>query len=152
MAAINTRNVHRSHFLMGHPYGQDFVSDEMTVTGPGAEGEAAAKALATALRGLGGEGGPRPGEGPSKDERASGSYDVLFVGLAAAGRQVRVAVGGDQDPGYGSTSQMIGESAICWVKEAPEVAGGVWTPGAALGRRLIGRLTAHAGLTFAVES
>jgi short subunit dehydrogenase-like uncharacterized protein len=152
MAPINTRNVHRSNFLMGHPYGQDFVYDEMIVTGPGAEGEAAAEAIAAGLEGLGDEGGPRPGEGPSKEERESGSYDVLFVGWAADGRQVRVAVGGDKDPGYGSTSKMIGEAAICLVKEAPEVPGGVWTPGAALGRRLIDRLTANAGMAFAVES
>jgi short subunit dehydrogenase-like uncharacterized protein len=77
---------------------------------------------------------------------------VLFVGRAADGRQVRVAVGGDKDPGYGSTSQMIGEAALCLVQEAPAVPGGVWTPGAALGRRLIDRLTANAGMTFAVES
>ena len=35
MAAINTRNVHRSNFLLRHAYGTDFVYDEMLVTGPG---------------------------------------------------------------------------------------------------------------------
>jgi short subunit dehydrogenase-like uncharacterized protein len=35
MALINTRNVHRSNMLMGFPYGQDFVYDEMVLTGPG---------------------------------------------------------------------------------------------------------------------
>src|SRR4029453_10286024 len=34
MAAINTKNVHRTNFLLGHPYGTDFVYDEMMV-GPG---------------------------------------------------------------------------------------------------------------------
>lgn len=34
MANINTRNVHRSNFLLGFPYGQDFVYDEMVVAGP----------------------------------------------------------------------------------------------------------------------
>jgi short subunit dehydrogenase-like uncharacterized protein len=29
--------------------------------------------------------------------------------------------------------------------------GGLWTPGAALGRKLIDRLEAHAGLRFEVE-
>jgi short subunit dehydrogenase-like uncharacterized protein len=46
MAAINTRNVHRSNFLLGHAYGADFVYDEMLVTGPGAKGEAFANAVA----------------------------------------------------------------------------------------------------------
>ena len=39
MASINTRNVHRSNMLMGFPYGQDFVYDEMVLTGPGEKGE-----------------------------------------------------------------------------------------------------------------
>jgi short subunit dehydrogenase-like uncharacterized protein len=47
---------------------------------------------------------------------------------------------------------MIGEAAVCLVQEAAAVSGGMWTPGAALGRRLLDRLTAHAGLTFAVEN
>jgi short subunit dehydrogenase-like uncharacterized protein len=38
MAAINTRNVHRSNWLMGQPYGADFVYDEMMLTGPGEAG------------------------------------------------------------------------------------------------------------------
>ena len=33
MAVINTKNVHRSNFLMGHPYGANFVYDEMVVAG-----------------------------------------------------------------------------------------------------------------------
>ena len=54
------------------------------------------------------------------------------------------------DPGYGSTSKMLAEAAICLVR-APDVAGGVWTPGAALQGRLVERLQAHAGLSFVVE-
>src|SRR5712672_2479293 len=48
MSTINTRNVHRSNLLMGFPYGKDFVYDEMVLTGPGAQGEAKAKAVAAA--------------------------------------------------------------------------------------------------------
>lgn len=153
MAAINTRNVHRSNALLGHAYGKDFVYDEMMLTGPGEQGEAMAKAVAQMGSGvLGGDDGPKPGEGPSKEERESGFYDVLFVGIAPDGRQVRVAVGGDKDPGYGSTSKMIAEAAICLVKDAADVSGGVWTPGAAMGNKLIKRLTGNAGLTFEVEA
>jgi short subunit dehydrogenase-like uncharacterized protein len=151
MAPINTRNVHRSNALLGHAYGKDFVYDEMMMTGPGEQGEAMAKAIAQMGSGLGGEGGPKPGEGPTKAEREAGFYDVLFIGSTADGRQVRVAVGGDKDPGYGSTSKMIAESAVCLVTAARDTPGGVWTPGAAMGRKLIDRLTQKAGLTFTVE-
>ena len=151
MSTINTRNVHRSNFLMDFPYGRDFVYDEMMLAGPGDKGEAVAKAIVAANAELGGPGGPQPGEGPSQQERESGFYDILFVGLAADGRQVRVAVRGDRDPGYGSTSKMIAECAICLERDRPDLAGGIWTAGAAMGDRLIRRLVDNAGLTFEVE-
>jgi short subunit dehydrogenase-like uncharacterized protein len=152
MATINTRSVHRSNLLMGFPYGRDFVYDEMVLTGPGEKGEANAKLVVAANAQMGGAGGPKPGEGPSKAEREAGLYDLLFVGLASDGRQVRVAVRGDRDPGYGSTSKMIGECAVCLLRDTPEVPAGIWTPGAAMGVCLIKRLVDHAGLTFDVES
>jgi short subunit dehydrogenase-like uncharacterized protein len=154
MATINTRNVHRSNMLMGFPYGRDFVYDEMVLTGPGEQGEADAKRLVATVNAerMGAAGGLKPGEGPSKEERESGLYDLLFVGLAPGRRQIRVAVKGDRDPGYGSTSKMISECAVCLLRDAPEVPGGIWTPGAAMGDRLIKRLVDHAGLTFEVET
>jgi short subunit dehydrogenase-like uncharacterized protein len=152
MATINTRSVHRSNMLMGFPYGKDFVYDEMVLTGPGEKGEANAKLVVAANAQMGGAGGPKPGEGPSKQERESGHYDLLFVGLAADGRQIRVAVRGDRDPGYGSTSKMIGECAVCLLRDTPEVPGGIWTPGAAMGDRLIKRLVDNAGLRCDVEA
>jgi short subunit dehydrogenase-like uncharacterized protein len=154
MATINTRNVHRSNMLMNFPYGKDFVYDEMVLTGPGEQGEANAKRIVAAVNAerMGAAGGLKPGEGPSKEERETGHYDLLFVGLAPDGRQVRIAVRGDRDPGYGSTSKMISECAICLLRDAPEIPGGIWTPGAAMGDKLIKRLVDHAGLTFEVES
>jgi short subunit dehydrogenase-like uncharacterized protein len=153
MATINTRNVHRSNMLMGFPYGKDLVYDEMVVAGPGEQGEAEARRLfAVSKAERTGAGGPKPGEGPSKEERESGLYDLLFVGLAPDGRQVRVAVKGDRDPGYGSTSKMISECAVCLLRDAADVPGGIWTPGAAMGDRLIKRLVDNAGLTFEVEA
>ena len=148
MAQINTRNVHRSNALMGHPYGTDFVYDEMIVAGT----QAAAAAIAGAISSIARLAGLKPGDGPSKEEREAGFYDILFIGLTPEGKQVRVSVSGDRDPGYGSTSKMIAESAICLVRDAIDTPGGVWTPGAAMGRRLIDRLVANAGLTFQVES
>lgn len=144
MAVINTKNVHRSNLLMGHPYGQDFVYDEMVMGAPGSGGPGF-----TDLGSLPG-GGPKPGEGPTKEERETGFYDILFVGIAKDGRQVRVSVKGDKDPGYGSTSKMLAETGVALVR-APDVSGGVLTPAAALQGRLVERLQKHAGLTFTVE-
>ena len=150
MAAINTRNVHRSNFLLGHAYGADFVYDEMVVAGHGDKGEATARAMA-ADDSLAADDGPKPGDGPSKQERDSGFYDLLFVGRTTAGETLRVAVSGDRDPGYGSTSKMIGEAAVCLQRDAADTPGGIWTPAAAMGTRLITRLQQHAGLKFDVE-
>ncbi len=153
MATINTRNVHRSNMLMNFPYGKDFVYDEMVLTGPGEQGEANARRLIAAVNAerMSG-GGLKPGDGPSKEERENGFYDLLFVGIASNGKQVRVAVKGDRDPGYGSTSKMIAECAICLLRDTPDVPAGIWTPGAAMGDGLIKRLVDHAGLTFHVET
>ena len=153
MATINTRNVHRSNLLMNFPYGKDFVYDEMVLTGPGEKGEANAKKVVAAVNAerMGAVDGPKPGEGPSKEERENGLYDLLFVAIAPDGRQVRAAVKGDRDPGYGSTSKMISECAICLLRDTPDVAAGIWTPGAAMGGKLIQRLVDHAGLTFGIE-
>jgi short subunit dehydrogenase-like uncharacterized protein len=151
MANINTRNVHRSNMLLGFPYGKDFVYDEMVMTGPGEQGEAVAKKVMAANNKFSGAEVPKPGEGPSKEERENGMYDLLFVAIAPDGRQARAAVKGDRDPGYGSTSKMISECAICLLRDANDVPAGIWTPGAAMGDRLIKRLVDHAGLTFTVE-
>ena len=150
MAAINTRNVHRSNFLLHHAYGADFVYDEMLIAGPGAKGEAIANAVA-ADKSLAAEGGPQPGEGPSKAEREAGFYDVLFLGQDGAGNSLRVGVKGDRDPGYGSTSKMIAEAALCLLQDAGSAAGGIWTPAAVMGEPLLLRLQKNAGLAFAVE-
>jgi short subunit dehydrogenase-like uncharacterized protein len=151
MALINTRNVHRSNMLMGFPYGKEFVYDEMVLTGPGEQGEANARKVMAANNEKTGPNARKPGEGPSKEERENGRYDLLYVAVAPDGREVRASVKGDRDPGYGSTSKMISECAICLLRDVPEVSAGFWTPGAAMQHRLIKRLVDRAGLTFAVE-
>ena len=139
MAAINTKNVHRSNALQGHPWGEGFKYDEMSIVIPGAP---------TEFSGM--ENAPKPGEGPTPEEREAGFFDIVFIAIADDGRKVKVSVKGDRDPGYGSTSKMLAESAICLVKDCADVPGGVWTPGAAMGGKLIDRLRKNAGLTFTV--
>jgi short subunit dehydrogenase-like uncharacterized protein len=152
MALINTRNIHRSNMLMGFPYGREFVYDEMVLTGPGEQGEANAKKVMTANSAKTGPNALKPGEGPSKQEQENGLYDLLYVAVAPDGREVRISVKGDRDPGYGSTSKIISECAICLLRDTPDVPAGFWTPGAAMRDKLIKRLIDNAGLTFGVES
>jgi len=149
MATINVKNVHRSNMLMGHPYGEDFVYDEMVITGPGEAGEQAAKALANANP-LG-DNPPKPGEGPTKEERESGNYDILYIAEAADGRTVKAGVAGFEDPGYASTSKMLAEAAICLTDETSSTPGGIYTPAAAFGMPLIERLRKNAKIKFEVE-
>ncbi len=150
MAPINTKNVHRSNLLLNHPYGKDFTYSEMMMTGPGEQGEKIARAVA-ADASLMGEDAPKPGEGPTKEERDTGFYDILFLGETARGEKIRTHCKGDRDPGYGSTSKMIAESAICLVRDRKDAAGGIWTPAAAMGRALLKRLEANAGVSFGRE-
>ena len=146
---INTKNIHRSNKLLAHEYGEDFVYDEMMLTGPGEQGEAMAKFVAEDKSMA--ENPMQPGEGPTKEERENGFYDVLFVGSNSDGKTLMASVKGDKDPGYGSTCKMIAESAVCLLKNPEAASGGIWTPASALGSLLIDRLQANAGLSFQVE-
>jgi short subunit dehydrogenase-like uncharacterized protein len=148
MAPINTKNVHRTNFLLGHPWGTDLVYDEMVMTTIGDAGKAMAEAMAKANPF--GDAKLKPGDGPTKEERESGFYDILFIGEWPDGKKLVANVTGDRDPGYGSTSKMIAETAIA-LAEIPG-SGGVTTPGAALGAKLRERLEAHAGLAFSIEA
>jgi short subunit dehydrogenase-like uncharacterized protein len=167
MAAINTKNVHRTHALLGHPWGRDFVYDEAMLTGDGARGRRRAQTLARTSQlqnallrfGITREllrrvALPKPGEGPSRDERESGRYEVLFIGDTAQGQRLRAVVAGDGDPGYASTSRIVAESALCLANDVDRrtTPGGVWTPGAALGLRLLPRLRERGRMRFAIDA
>jgi short subunit dehydrogenase-like uncharacterized protein len=167
MAPINTKNIHRTNALLDDVYGRDFTYEEMQFTGAGPKGERRAKAAANAmvtqmvLLGFAPTRAvlrrfalPKPGQGPSKQERETGSYEVLFVGDFPDGRSLRAVVAGDMDPGYGSTSKMITEAAICMAHDIDRTRtpGGVWTPMSAMGENLIKWLEAKAGLRFALEN
>ena len=146
MAPINTKNIHRSNALLGHAYGEDFCYDEMMIAGEGEEGKQIADAM-NSSNPMGGDNLPQPGEGPSKESREQGNYDVLFFADFDEG-SIEARVTGDMDPGYGSTSKMIAESALCLVQDCEDLSGGMYTPAPAMGEKLIKRLTKNAGLTF----
>jgi short subunit dehydrogenase-like uncharacterized protein len=147
MAGINTKAVHRTNFLLGHPWGEDFQYDEMLmVSGP-------PTGAAPAGFDLGGATPPKPGEGPTKEEREAGFYDLLFIAEGPDGRTARARVKGDMDPGYGSTSKILAEAALALVFDVSRqtTPGGCWTSASAMGEVLLQRLPRHAGVTFEAE-
>jgi short subunit dehydrogenase-like uncharacterized protein len=165
MAAINTRIVHRSHALQGHPWGREFRYDEAMMTGANFAGRRRAWGWSLSLGGfaLGASFGPTrrlmakrilpaAGQGPSPEQREKGFFRLLFDGHAESGERLQVRVTGDRDPGYGSTGKMLGEAAFTLATELPVDAlpGGFWTPSTALADRLLPRLIEQAGLTFEV--
>ena len=93
---------------------------------------------------------PKPGEGPNKEQRETGFFDLRQFGELPDGTVVKTRITGDRDPGYGSTSKMLAESGVCLAKDELASAGGVLTPAAAMGDALLDRLQANAGLTFEV--
>ena len=158
MAGINTKIVRRSHALMDFMYGKNFAYDEATLTGKGIAGQIRGYMslipifLATRKKGsiikkivdfiL-----PKSGEGPSKKTRINGYYNLRFY-LTLDKMTYVSKVLGDMDPGYGSTSKMLAESAICLALDKIPETYGILTPSVALGDSLLKRLEENAGLTF----
>lgn len=149
MAPINTKNVHRTNFLLGHPYGEDFAYDEMVLTSPGDAGRKMAEAAQEMMKNPFGSKPPKPGEGPTKEERETGYYDVLFIADMPGGETLHYGVKGKYDPGYGSTSRMLAETGMALLD--CEAEGGIGTPGSFLGKALVDRLQDHAEIAFAAE-
>ena len=90
-----------------------------------------------------------PGEGPDAERRAQSWFKVRFVGEGGGERVVTEVSGGD--PGYGETSKMLAESALCLAfDELPETAGQV-TTATAMGDALTARLQ-RAGISFELLS
>lgn len=165
MAAINVRIVLRSNALQDYRYGREFRYDEAMLTGKGMAGRFKATSLTAGLGSFVAAAAiaparwlmektilPAPGEGPSPAAQEKGFYDFRFIGRTADGRELRVKVTGDRDPGYGSTAKILGEAAACLALDISKqaLAGGFWTPSAAMGAALHPRLEAYAGLKFAV--
>ena len=164
MAAVNTRIVRRSNALRGYPYGREFRYREATITGSGAGGWCKSALLTAGLgtfmlassvaftrKTIVPRLVPKPGEGPTAEQRESGFFNLQLIGKLADGKLLRLRVKGDRDPGYGSTSKMLTESAVCLAQNQLDVAGGFWTPAAAMGNQLLDRLQKNAGLSFELE-
>ncbi|MGB0921395.1 MAG: saccharopine dehydrogenase family protein [Alphaproteobacteria bacterium] len=163
MAGIDTRVVHRSNALSGMSYGQDFTYEEAMIVGEGVKGAVGGVGLAIGMGAFLGLAAfsptrkllekfilPKPGEGPSPEAQENGYFDIRFYGTTADGQKINAKVTGDRDPGYGSTAKMLGESALCLLRDVDRShsGGGLFTPAHAMGDALIERLQKNAGLTF----
>ena len=163
MAGINTKVVRRSHALLDYPYGRFFRYREAVMMGEGTPGWLKAGAMTAGLGGFifassfGFTRGllerfvlPKPGEGPNREQRENGFFDLRQFGTLPDGTIVRSRITGDRDPGYGSTSKMLAESGVCLASNDLPSGGGVLTPAAAMGNVLLGRLQENAGLSFEI--
>ena len=159
MAGINTKIVRRSNALSNYSYGKNFTYDESVMTGDGFKGRIKAIISVLPLIFLSAKPGsllkrifnyftPKPGQGPNENERENGYYSMRFYIRYNDKSRALVRVTGDRDPGYGSTSKMLAESAICLSKDSLKDTYGVITPSIAMGDQILDRLQAKAGLTF----
>ncbi|MEO0576706.1 MAG: saccharopine dehydrogenase NADP-binding domain-containing protein [Pseudomonadota bacterium] len=165
MASVNTRVVRRTNALLDYPYGKDFRYQEWTLCGDGAAGMAKSVAI-TAATGAFVAGAaippsrfvmrklllPKPGSGPDAEQRANGYFTIRFAGMTRDGDMLTGTLKGERDPGYGCTSRMLGEAAVCLSKTKSTAGkGGFSTPMAAMSDTLPNRLMKHAGLQFSVD-
>ena len=97
-----------------------------------------------------------PGEGPSSEAQENGFYDIRFFGYRDETENpvIEVIVKGDRDPGYGSTSKILAQAALClsFDKDTKDKEGGFWTPANLMGASLRMRLEKYAGLSFSVKA
>ncbi|KAI8924849.1 hypothetical protein BC831DRAFT_463424 [Entophlyctis helioformis] len=106
------------------------------------------------------------GSGPSDEEIKKGRFTCHLVGTStpnAAGETIKVkaVVKGTSDPGYGETSKMLSESALCLALQRHQIGtsatsahfksltGGVATPATTMGMLLVERLR-KAGMTLEI--
>ena len=159
MAGINTKIVRRSNALSNYSYGKNFTYDESVMTGDGFKGRIKAIISVLPLIFLSAKPGsllkrifnyftPKPGQGPNENERENGYFSMRFYIRYNDKSRALFRVTGDRDPGYGSTSKMLAESAICLSKDSLKDTYGVITPSIAMGDQILDRLQAKAGLTF----
>jgi len=139
MATINTRTVRRTNSLLeekGLGYGEKFVYQEKAI----ARDEAQAKAMSKpspspeVLQQLVNAGKlPKPGEGPSEQQRAGNHFKMVFVGETEEGQTSRTFISGAD--AYEFTALAAVEVALCILQLTKEgkKTGGVLTPAFALG-------------------
>lgn len=165
MASINTRVVHRSNQLLGYQYGREFKYDEAMWMQDGVKGQLTSYGMSAGILGfitamtfkrsrdfLSNHVLTKSGDGPSQSDQDNGYFDLRFFGKTANNETIATKVTGNKDPGYGSTSQMLAQSALCLAQDISKdkIGGGFWTPALAMGHQLLSRLENNAGICFEV--
>ena len=90
---------------------------------------------------------PKAGQGPSKKQRENGFFNLKFY-FNNGGQKYIAKVTGDMDPGYGSTSKMLAECAICLaLDDTLNENYGVITPSVAFEKNILERLQNKIKLT-----
>jgi saccharopine dehydrogenase (NAD+, L-glutamate forming) len=87
------------------------------------------------------------GTGPNAAARESRWFNIRFTGEGGGERVVTELSGGD--PGYGESSKMVAESALCLAFDELAPRAGQLTPALAMGDALIARLR-RSGISFDV--
>jgi short subunit dehydrogenase-like uncharacterized protein len=164
MAPTNTRVVRRSNALQRWAYGRRFRYREVTGFGNGLRAPLMAAAVSGGLaafftgmrfapaRAVLDRMLPQPGAGPKPETQRRGFFRVDVHTRTTRGIRYLARVSAKGDPGYGATSVMLGETALCLALDhdrLPDRAG-VLTPATAMGTVLVERLRA-AGQTLKAE-
>lgn len=92
---------------------------------------------------------PKPGEGPSKEQRENGRFTINAY-TESAGQGYKSTVELEKDPGYDGTAMMISEAALALVHDELPARSGVLTPTVALGDALVERLR-EGGMKISVK-
>jgi len=164
MAPVNTRVVRRSNALQDWAYGRRFRYREVMAFGSGLTGRAKALGVGGGVAAL--TAGlalppsrfaldrllPDPGAGPKEELVREGFFVIEIHARTPADERWVCRVEAQGDPGYGATSVMLGESALCLALDGDRLPdrAGVLTPATAMGSVLADRLRA-AGQTFDVS-
>lgn len=162
MAEINTKVVRRSNALLDMRYGTDFRYSEGTLMPFGQFGFPLAASLAAGstsfqaamrngfLRRAMTQMLPEPGEGPDRNARETGHFQIQLLGRHPdrSSANLRLRIRAERDPGYGATARMLGEAAVCLAQDGLSSPGGVLTPAVAMGDALIDRLDERAEVRF----
>ena len=162
MQGVNTRVVNRSNALKDYAYGRDLVYTERL----GMKSHFAAITMSLVLpllsllvffpltrwflKFL----VPKQGDGPSKEIREKGFFQMGFWGRGTDNQgQTRIVKGNidafNGDPGYKQTAKMSCETALCIVQDEGKIptTTGVVTPAAACDMQLVERLNKQ-GIVF----
>ena len=165
MAGFNSRIVMRTNAITDYRYGIDFKYSEVSSYKKGLSGFLKAvvmfiglvliqislkvRPLLWFLRKFF---LPSPGEGPSKEIRDNGFFELEIIGSMDNIKKIRLTVTGEGDPGYSATAKMITESALSILLDQDRIpkVSGVLTPAAGIGVVLAERLN-DKGFNFSIN-